>query len=96
VRLPNATSRAEHVLQTLGWPSLVATAGLAQVVNLLSIIAKLFLRETFSSNSQHGAKSPSTLQDVSRREARQDPIAEATEPASGTIFNLTWSFRRVC
>jgi hypothetical protein len=32
------------------------------------------------------------VQDVSPREARQDPIAEAAESTSGNIANFSWSF----
>jgi hypothetical protein len=56
---------------------------------LLSIIAKLFLRKHFRETHSTAQRAHPLVQDVSPREARQDPIAEATESASGIIFRST-------
>jgi hypothetical protein len=53
----------------------------------LSIIAKLFFAgNIFEKTHSTAQRAHPLVQDVSPREARQDPIAEATESTSGMTF----------
>jgi hypothetical protein len=54
-----------------------------------------FAKDIFDKTRSKAQRAHLLVQDVSPREARQDPIAEAAEPASGSINHLQAILNRV-
>jgi hypothetical protein len=104
VSLANLTSRSGanpkrnkpsgHVFQILG-RALSLRRTLRKWSLAIDYRETFFARDIFDKTRSKAQRAHLLVQDVSPREARQDPIAEAAEPASGSINHLQTILNRV-